>query len=160
MLVQKVQHDIRVHITAEFDADSHTLTVGLIPQIGDAVDFLISDKLRNLFNQTRLIYHVRKLRHNNTVLAVLHRLNARHRAYSDFSASGPVCLVDSGSSENRTSGWKIRSLDDRQKFLDISSAVFQHLIINDLYHTVNDLAQIVRRNIGRHSYSDTCRTVD
>ena len=66
MLVQKVQHDIRVHITAEFDADSHPLTVGLIPQIGDAVDFLISDKLRNLLDQTRLIYHVRKLRHNNT----------------------------------------------------------------------------------------------
>ena len=160
MLVQKVQHDIRVHITAEFDADSHTLTVGLIPQIGDAVDFLISDKLRDLLDQTRLVYHVRKFCHNDAVLAVLHRLNAGHRADSDFSASGPVCLIDSGGSKNRTSGRKIRSLDDRQKLLDIGSAVFQHLVINDLYHTVNNLAQIVRRNIGRHSDSDTGRTVD
>ena len=55
---------------------------------------------------------IRKLGDNNTVFSVIHRFNICHSAYTDFTTAGPICLIDTGSTQNHTSGWKIWSLDD------------------------------------------------
>ena len=70
MLVQKVQYNVRIYITAQLNTDSHTLAVRFIAEVCNAVNLFISDKFCNLLNQSRLIDHVRKFCHDDAVLAV------------------------------------------------------------------------------------------
>ena len=66
MLVQLIQDYICIGIFAEIDTDTHTFTAGMVIQVCDSVDFLVSYKLSDLFDQTGFINKIWKFRNDNT----------------------------------------------------------------------------------------------
>ena len=66
MLVQLIQDYIRIGIFTKIDTDTHTFTAGMVIQVCDSIDFLVSYKLGNLFDQTGLINKIWKFRNDNT----------------------------------------------------------------------------------------------
>ncbi len=115
-------------------------------------------KLGDLLDQAGFVYQIRKLCHNDAVLAVVHRLNVGNCTNTDLAASGAVCLADTGSTHNNTSGRKIRSLDDSHQLIN-SRFLALYIVIDQPYNCFNHFCQIVRRDIGRHTNCDTSRTV-
>ena len=68
--------------------------------------------------------------------------------------------MDTASAQNHGTGRKIRSLDNIHDFFDIRCSVIFDTVIDDLYHAVNGLPEIMRRDIGGHADRDTGRTID
>ena len=66
MLVQLIQDYIGIGIFTKIDTDTHTFTAGMVIQVCDSIDFLVSYKLGNLFDQTGLINKIWKFRNDNT----------------------------------------------------------------------------------------------
>ena len=66
MLVQLIQDYIGIGIFAKVDTDTHALTTGMVIQVCDSVDFLVSYKLSDLFDQTGFINKIWKFRNDNT----------------------------------------------------------------------------------------------
>ena len=60
MLVQIVQHDIRVDIAAKLDDDAHAVAVGFVAQIGNAVDLLLAHEFGDFLDQPRLVDLIRQ----------------------------------------------------------------------------------------------------
>src|SRR6185312_16548421 len=58
VLVQLVQHQLRLASAFEFNHDAHSVTVALIANVGDVVDNFVVDQLRNALNEARFIHLV------------------------------------------------------------------------------------------------------
>ena len=155
-----IQNNLGIHIASEFYTDTHALTVGLITQIGNAVDLLILNELRDLRDQTCLVNEERKLGDNNAVLAVRHRFNVCYGTDPDLAASGAVCLIDASGAEDRAAGREIGSLYDLQDLVDRGLTAFIYAVVDDKRYCVDDLADVVRRDVCRHTDRDTGGTVD
>ena len=160
MLEKLIQEYICIDVFSRLNTDTHTGTVGFIPKFRDAVNPLILYQLGDLLNESRLIYHIRKLADDDPLLSVVHRFNIGHGADFDLATAGTVRLLNLFSAENRGSRRKIRTFYDLHQLVDVRIPVFLNLIIDNLYHAVDGLPQIVRRNIGRHTDSDSLGAVD
>ena len=112
MLIELVEDHIGIDVAAQLDADPHPLTAGLVAQIRDPVYFFIFHKLCDLLDQPCLIYHERKLCHDDPVLAVLHRLDVSDRTDSDLAPPCAVSFLDPSCAEDLSSCREIRSFDD------------------------------------------------
>ena len=155
MLEELVQDDISVGITAQVDNDVHAVAVRLIPQIRNALNLLVANKLRNLFNQTCLIDLIRQFRNHDTGLAVAHGFDMGIGPHLDDAAARHISLLNALFTQNKTCRRKIRPLDGGHEFLDGRiRIVYKH------QRAVNDLPHIVRRDIGCHTYGDTRSTID
>ena len=66
MFIQLIQNYIRIGIFTKIDTDTHTFTAGMVIQVCDSIDFLVSYKLGNLFDQTGFINKIWKFRNDNT----------------------------------------------------------------------------------------------
>ena len=58
---QVVQHDFGDFTALQLDDDAHAVLVGLVAQLGDAVDFLVAHQLGDALEQARLVHLVRQL---------------------------------------------------------------------------------------------------
>ncbi len=93
-------------------------------------------------------------------LSIGHGFNVGDGPDFDFSPSGTVCLLDSLSSENLCPCRKIRPFDNSDHLVDGRFPAFLHLIIDDFHNRLDDLTEIVGRNVGGHSDSDSRSSVD
>ena len=160
MLIKLIQYDIRICVTTEINHNSHSLTVGMIIDTRDSVDFLIAHKLGDFLYQPRLIHHIRKFCDDNLTLAVWQSLDIGNCADTDLSASGPVGIFNSAHPENLGASRKIRSLDDMHDFIKGGLSVLFNLIIDDFDYSTNNLPEIMRRNIRCHADSDSRCAID
>ena len=159
MLEQLIQNNIRIDIMPKLNDNPHSVAVRLIPKIRNAFDLLILDKIRNVLNQICLIDKIRKLRHNNAVLAVLHGLDVRDRTGNDLALSGHVRFACPLQTHNDAACREVRSLDDIKQLFNVGIPVLLNPVINHFCAGCNHLAQIVRRNVGCHTYRNSCRSV-
>ena len=60
-LPEVVQDHLRDGVLLELDDDAHALAVGLVADVGDALDLLVADQLGDLLDQPRLVDLVRDL---------------------------------------------------------------------------------------------------
>ena len=95
MLVKLIQNYVRNHVMTEFYDNAHALAVAFVPQVCNAVDDLVLDKLSDIFNKPGLVHLVGKLCHNDAVLVFLHRLDMSPRPDFDNAASGRVSAYNS-----------------------------------------------------------------
>ena len=61
VLEQVVQHLVRVRVALDLDVDAHPVAVGLVAQVGDAVDPLVLDEVGDLLEERGLVHLVRQL---------------------------------------------------------------------------------------------------
>ena len=56
-----VEHHLGDFAALQLDDDAHAVLVGLVAQLGDAVDFLVAHQLGDALEQARLVHLVRQL---------------------------------------------------------------------------------------------------
>ena len=62
LLVQVIQHDVGVFAPAQFDDDPHAVLVGLVAQLGNALESFVADQVGDLLDQPGLVYLVGQFR--------------------------------------------------------------------------------------------------
>ena len=153
--IKLIEHHLRICVTLELNDDTHTVAVGLVTQVGYALKALFLDLLGNGADKLALIDLIRKLGDDyaDAILAELLKLAAgTHR---DLAAAGCVGLTDAASAHNNTLGREVRTLNILHKVGNGRLGVIQNADA-----CVDDLAQVVRRDIRRHADGDTRRAVD
>ena len=151
---QLVEDDLRVGIAANIHDNLHTLARGMVLNVRDAVDALILDEICHGLDQTGLIYHVRDFRNNDLALAVRQVYNLGLSADFDLAAAGRVGSTDAAAAHDNAAGREVRSLDELADFVHLGFRV-----VDDIAGTVDDLREVVRRDVCRHADRDTGRAV-
>jgi hypothetical protein len=152
-LVELVQDHFLGGVPAQLDDDAHALAVRLIAQVGDAVDLSVPYQIGDALQEQRLVHHVRDLGHHDA-LAAPALLEARLGAYGDVPAARGVGLTDAFAPADRGPCGKVGA---RQLLHELfQTAVRVPRLDLDGIH---QLAQVVRRDGGRHSHGDARRSV-
>ena len=145
--VQIIEHDLAGFAAPQLDNDTHTVFVGFIPQLGDALDLLFLDQLGNAFDQPGLIQLIRQLRNDDGVLVRLVITdNLSPGTHINTPATGTVRLHDAGAAVDNGRGWKIGPLNVLHEPVNADIRVVQQRQAA-IYH----LPQIVRRDVGGHA---------
>ena len=95
----------------DVDHDPHSLAVGLIVQVADALDALVLDQVGNVLNEARLVDHIGDLGDDDLGAAVLLFLNGGAAAQGDLAAAGGVGGTDAAAAHDDAGGGEIRALD-------------------------------------------------
>ena len=94
VLEQVVQHLVRVGVALDLDVDAHAVAVGLVAQVGDAVDPLVLDQVGDLLEQGGLVHLVRQLGDDDRRPVAADLLERDLRAHDDPAAAVGVHLPD------------------------------------------------------------------
>ena len=155
MLVQLIEHNVRIYILSQLNHDAHAVTVRLIPQVGNSLNLLFPCQVSYLLDQARLVYLIRQLRYHNARLAVGHSFHMSLGTHLHRTSSRSIGILYASSSHNQAAGREVRTLDDSHQLLHGSIR-----IVNQHQHTINNLVHIVRRYVSCHAYSNTGSTID
>ena len=169
-LQQLVEHLMWIRIFLNLNVDAHAVAVRLVAQVGNAIEALLFDEVRNLLNERRLVYLVRQLGdddrraiatrrlfkvrravNNNAAASVRvhlsHRINAL-RCAGEWILNGVVAIEDAAGREV----WRVDVLTE---------IVDGELRVSDQGDGgVGDLAKVVRWNVCRHADGNTRGAVD
>ena len=155
LLEQIVQHDLGVGVLFQLDDNAHTVAVGLVPKVGNAVQALVLHLLGNVLDELTLVDLIGKLGDDDPhpVLAVF--LKLRPGADDHLAPAGGVGRADAAASHNDAAG---REVGAGNMLHQVSKSRFR--VVQHAHAGVNDLRQVVGRNVGGHADSDAGGTVD
>ena len=151
---QLVEDDLRVRIAANIHDNLHTLARGMVLDIRDAVDALVFDQICHGLDQTRLVDHVRNLGDDNLALSVRHVNNFGLCANLDLAAAGCISRTDAAAAHDNAAGREVRALDELADLVHLRLGM-----VDDIAGAVDDLREVVRRDVGRHADRDAGRAV-
>ena len=154
VLVQVVEDHVGVRVAFQVDDDAEPVPVRFVPDVGDILEFLFVDEVGDFLDQVRLVDLVRDLRHDDALAVVLSRFDARLRPHHDAPASGRVCALDAIETVDDPPRREVRRFHELHQLF-----VRQRLILYQRDAPVHDLAQVVRRDVCRHSHRDAARPV-
>ena len=155
MLEEHIQHNLRLNILLQFDDNPHTLpVVGFVTDIADALNFLFMHQIRNLLDEDGLVDLVGDFRRDDTRAAVAHLLDIGAGAHGNPAVAGHVGLPDPAVTHDQSGCREIRPLD-------ILHEVFHRAvrIVDHADDAVDNLLQVMRRNVRGHPDGDTARAV-
>ena len=152
---EMIQHDLRARLALDVDLNMHTVSVGVILDIGDTLQTFFFDKIRDIFDQARLVDAVGDLGDDDLESSVLCLDDLGLCADNDLAATGRVSRADARATHDYTAGRKIGA---RHTFHDVRDLGVG--VVDQQTHRVDGLAEVMRRNVGRHTDRDTVRAVD
>ena len=154
-LEELVEHDLRIDVLAHLDDNAHTLAVGLITDVGDTLNTLVLVQIGNVLDQTGLIDLIGQLGDDDaeTALFILFDLGAG--ANGDLALAGGIGSLDAGTAKDDAACGEVGALDAEAQLVQTGFG-----IVDQAADAVDDLAQVVGRDIGGHTNSDTAGTVD
>ena len=154
--VELVQHDLRVCVLFDLDDDLHARAGGgFVVQVADALDALVLDKVGNALDQAGLVDHVGDLGDENFKPPVFLFDDFGTAAQRDLAAPGRVGGADAAATHDDAAGGEVGAFDVFHQPGQVNFGV-----VHQGDHTVDDLAQVVRRNVGGHADSDALAAVD
>jgi hypothetical protein len=116
------------------------------------------DEVGDLFDDTAfagLPDTVRELGDDDRALSAAQLLDVRAAPYCDASPAGAVRVTDAAAPYDRAAGRKVRALDVLGQALDVDRGVVDHRVDRG-----GDLAEVMRRDVRRHTDGDPRGTVD
>ena len=141
-------------IWAELDGDAHAVAVRFIAERRDAVHHLLPLQVGDRLDEAGLIDLVGQLRHDDAALAAVHFFHRCAGAHRDAAAAGAVHRFDAAPSHDEARRGEIRAFDVLHELIYGDVRLVDHMA-----QPVDDLAHIVRRDIGRHAHGDAVGTV-
>ena len=151
---QFIENNVGIGIFLHVNHDAHSLATGLIIDIRNAVEFTLLDQIGNILDQHTFVDSIRNLRNNDLVVA-LTGLNLHLGTHDDTATSGLVGFLNTLESINISPCREIRSRNVTHQF-----TARDRRIVDIGATTVDDLAQIVRRNIGSHTHGNTISAIN
>ena len=152
---EAVEHDLRVGVLLELDDDAHTVAVGLVAQTGDAVELLVAHLLGDVLDELALVDLIRKLGHDDADAVVSPRLGLGAGAHDDAAAAGGIGRADAAAADDDAPRREVRARDVLHKIAERGVRIFEHA-----HAGVDDLGEVVRRDIRRHADGDARAAVD
>ena len=153
-LVQVVEDHLRHGVTLELDDDAQPLAAGLVAAPADADDALCVDELLDLLQEPVARHHVRELGDDDASPALglldLGVAPDPHRAPARL-----VGIADPRPPEQVAAAREVGTLDEGEQLLAGDVGVVEH---GD--GGVDDLPQVVGRDVGGHAHRDAGRAVD
>jgi len=157
LLVQVVEHHFRHFAPFQLDHHAHARLVGLVADVGNAVELLVAHVFGNAFQQGFLVHLEWQLVDDDgdaaAVLAVF--LEVRLGAHDDAAAPRAVAVAHARHAIDDAGGREIGGGDDLDQFIDRAVRVAQHV-----QGAVDHFRDVVWRNVRRHAHRDTGRAVD
>ena len=153
--VELVEHDLSHGAALELNHHAHAVAVGFVAQVGDALDAAFVHQACDALDHPRLVDLVGDLRDDDGLAVLAGLLDVGAAAHDHGAAPGVVGLADAGGADDHGPGREVRP---RHMF---HQAVDRDLRVVEIgAGRVHDLAQIVRRDVGRHADGDAARAVD
>ena len=155
--VELVQNDFGIFIAFQFDYDTHTGFIGLVAQVGYAFQRFFAYQFADFLNQLGFVYLIWDfIDYNGFALAVFaDRLDMGFTAHDHAAAAGFIAFAHAAQAVNSCAGREIGRLDDVDQLVD-----FSFRLIQQAQAGIDGIAQIVWRDIGRHTDGNTGRTID
>ena len=168
VLVEVVEDDLADLAALQLDHDPHAVAVGFVADVGDALDGLVADQVGDVQDQLRLVDLVGNLADDDLLaIALLHRFDFGAGAHLDPAAAGDIGLVDAAPADDQAAGREVgpgNQLDELAQLLltrERRPVGRRHQgLLDHPDHAVDDLAQVVRRDVGGHADGDAGRAVD
>ena len=157
--VEVVEHHLGVLAAAQLDDDTHAVFVGLVAQAvaRDAVDQFVADQVRDAFDETRLVDLIGKLGDHDGLPVALAADLFEVRPATDREATA-AALVGGGD--------LLRTVDDASG-REVGARHMLHerrerhrRIVDHGNAGVDDLGEVVGRDVGGHAHGDARRPVD
>ncbi|SPU80184.1 Uncharacterised protein [Brucella suis] len=148
--IKLVQHDIGHGIALQLHHDAIAFTVRFIAQIGNAINALVAHQFGHLLDHRGLVHLIGNLGDDNGLTVATHRLDCGAPAHDDRAAPGRIGGIDAVAAQNDTARREIGTGNQFHQFRQ-----FDGRIVDQRNATINDFAQIVRRNIGGHADRNT-----
>src|SRR5918998_745671 len=155
MLVEVVQHDLRHGLALQLDHDAHPVAVGLVAQIGDVLQLAVLDQLGDLLQEVALVDLVRDLRDHYLRPVALDLLGVRLGLHLHGATAGRDGVPDAAKADDHTPRRKVGTRDVLRYLLVIEVGV-----LDQGHRRVDDLAEVVGRDLGRHPHGDAVGAVD
>ena len=153
--VELVQHDIGRGVAFEFDHHAHADPVGFVGDAGNPFDLLVADHFGDLFDHGSLVHLIGNLVHDDGETILSDFFHPRAGANDDAAASFEIGLARAGPAKDHRARGEIGGGDDVHQRLGREVRVF-----DQRERAVDDFAQVVGRDIGRHADSDAARAID
>jgi hypothetical protein len=155
VLVEVVEDDLGDLRALELDHQAHAFLVGLVAQVGDALDALVVHQLADLAQELVTAHLVRHFVDDDRLpAALLHVLHVRARTHHDASAPREVTLLHFGDPIDDSGRREVRRRNDLDELGE------RHVGIGEQGEApVDHLDQVVRRDVGRHADGDPRRAV-
>ncbi len=153
--VELVQHHFGRGVALELDHHAQALPVAFVAQLGDALDPLLARQLADALAKRGLV-HLVGHRSDDDRLAPGPLLLDLGRAAEDHgSPAGHQRRARAAAADDLAAGREVRTRHDVEQRLERDVR-----IVDQRQAGVDHLAQIVRRDAGRHADGDAARAVD
>ena len=153
--IELVEHDVGHRFALELDHDAIAFAARFIAQVGDALDLLVAHEFGDALDHRRLVHLIGNFGDDDGFAFLADRLHLDLAAHHDGAAAGVIGRADAGAAENDAAGREIRTRHDRVERFDAERG-----IVDQRDGGVDHLAEIVRRDIGRHADRDAAGAVD
>ena len=149
VLVQLIQHHARNRVAFQLDDDARLIR-GFVAKIGDPLELLVPNEIRDRLDEVRAVHLVRNLGDDDLRLVrCLAFLDDGARPHDDAPAAGfliildPLPPVDVGPRGKVGPFYHLAELRDSR-----------FRVVDKKKNGADDLAQIVRRDVRRHSHGN------
>ncbi|OQC41772.1 MAG: hypothetical protein BWX64_00674 [Acidobacteria bacterium ADurb.Bin051] len=155
-LVELVEDDLRDLAALDLEDDPDPFPVALVAQVGDPLDPLLAHQLGDLLDQPRLVRLVRQLGDDDRLpVAAAARLDRGTGPHLDDPPAGLVRLPDAVDAMDEAGGREVRAGERPEEPFERDPR-----LVDQQRERVADLAQVVGRDVRRHSHRDAGRAVD
>ncbi len=152
--VELVQHHVAHRVALQLDDHAHAVAVGFVADVGDALDALVAHQLGHLLLHRRLVHLVGHFGDDDRLAVLAHRLERHLGPHDDRAAAGLVGGADAGAAEDDAAGGEIRPVDELHQLRHAEMR-----LVDQRDRGVDHLAEIVRRDVGRHADGDAAGAV-
>ena len=159
VLVELVEDDFVLGAALELDDDAHAVAVGLVADVGDVVDDLFVDELGDALDEVGLVDLVGDLGDDDGLAAAGDLLEAALGAHHEAAAAGGVGLAEVAAAVEEAAGGEVGALDVLEADVEVGAGVGL-LLVEQGDGGVEDLGEVVRRDVGRHADGDAGAAVD
>ena len=153
--VELVQHHVGDDVALQLDHHAKAVAVGFVAQVGDAFDLLVAHQFCDALDHRGLVHLIGNFRDDDRFAVFSRGLDRDLAAHHDGAAAGKVGLADAGAAEDDAAGREIRAGNDLVEVLD-----GQRGIVDQRDAGIDDFAEIVRRDVGRHADGDAAAAID
>ena len=153
--IKLVHHHVALGIALQFDHHAIAVAIGLVAQIGNAVDLLVAHQFSDALDHRRLVHLIGNFGNDDRFAVLAQGLEGDLAAHHHRAAAGVIGAVDAGAAENDAAGREIRTGHDLDEVVGRDRRIVDHCD-----GRVDDLAEIVRRNIGRHADGNAAGAID
>ena len=151
VLVELIEYVLGVRVASVLNDDSHTASARLVTKCSQTLDLLLTVEICDTRNEHRLVYHIGDLGEDDLMLFLVYLGSCSD---VDSAAAGLICLTDTARAVDDSGGGEVGSFDKLHKLVNRALG-----IVNSVDRTVNNLGEVMRRNVGRHTNRDTDRSV-